>query len=255
MKRKVDICVLSDIHLGSNACQTEPLLGYLQSIQPNVLVLNGDFIEYTRSNRRVSSQAVYPIIQEILDLTAKGTKIYYVSGKHDKAVRRLGNRPFLNIHLRNSLILQLQGKKHLFLHGDLLEVPKWLKFLLKNKGSKSIYWRILYKRCCRFFRSNPSQSSSLEKMEVLESNAIDFAKEMDCDFVICGHTHRPRMSHTSGITYLNAGDWIQHCSALEYYWGKWTLFIYESEQNTLPAEGGSKDTAKDQPLPGSTANP
>lgn len=44
-KRKMDILVLSDIHLGTYGCHAKELLSYLKSIKPKVVVLNGDIIE------------------------------------------------------------------------------------------------------------------------------------------------------------------------------------------------------------------
>jgi UDP-2,3-diacylglucosamine pyrophosphatase LpxH len=44
-KRKVDILILSDIHLGTYGCQAQALVQYLKSIQPDMVVLNGDIID------------------------------------------------------------------------------------------------------------------------------------------------------------------------------------------------------------------
>jgi UDP-2,3-diacylglucosamine pyrophosphatase LpxH len=45
MKRKIDIAVISDVHLGTRGCHAKELLNYLKSIKPNTLILNGDFID------------------------------------------------------------------------------------------------------------------------------------------------------------------------------------------------------------------
>ena len=44
MKRKVEIVVLSDIHLGSNMCKAAELLTYLKSIKPQIIILNGNIL-------------------------------------------------------------------------------------------------------------------------------------------------------------------------------------------------------------------
>jgi predicted phosphodiesterase len=44
VKRPLDIVVLSDIHLGTVGCHALELLQYLNSIEPKVLILNGDFV-------------------------------------------------------------------------------------------------------------------------------------------------------------------------------------------------------------------
>jgi predicted MPP superfamily phosphohydrolase len=44
-KRAVDVVVLSDVHLGTYGCHALELAEYLKSIQPKLLVLNGDIID------------------------------------------------------------------------------------------------------------------------------------------------------------------------------------------------------------------
>ena len=39
-KRKVDVVVMSDLHLGTYGCQAKEIVNYLKSIQPQILVLN-----------------------------------------------------------------------------------------------------------------------------------------------------------------------------------------------------------------------
>ena len=44
--RRVDLAVLSDIHLGTRHCRAEALLAYLEQLDPRRLVLNGDIIDF-----------------------------------------------------------------------------------------------------------------------------------------------------------------------------------------------------------------
>ena len=44
-KRKVEVAVISDVHLGTYGCHAKELLDYLSSIKPKILVLNGDIID------------------------------------------------------------------------------------------------------------------------------------------------------------------------------------------------------------------
>ena len=44
--RPVDVVVISDVHLGAYDCHAKELLDYLQSIQPKILILNGDIIDF-----------------------------------------------------------------------------------------------------------------------------------------------------------------------------------------------------------------
>ncbi len=44
-KRKVDVVVISDVHLGTYGCHAKELLQYLRSIKPKTVILNGDIID------------------------------------------------------------------------------------------------------------------------------------------------------------------------------------------------------------------
>ena len=45
-KRKVELVVISDVHLGFAGCKAKQLHKYLRSIQPETLIINGDFIDF-----------------------------------------------------------------------------------------------------------------------------------------------------------------------------------------------------------------
>ena len=44
-KRPMEICIVSDLHLGTFGCQAKELLNYLKSVKPKTLILNGDIID------------------------------------------------------------------------------------------------------------------------------------------------------------------------------------------------------------------
>ena len=44
-KRHLDYVVISDVHLGTYGCKAKELHNYLKTIQPKVLILNGDIID------------------------------------------------------------------------------------------------------------------------------------------------------------------------------------------------------------------
>jgi UDP-2,3-diacylglucosamine pyrophosphatase LpxH len=50
-KRKVELVVISDVHLGTYGCRAKELLHYLKSIKPKIVVLNGDIIDIWQFNK------------------------------------------------------------------------------------------------------------------------------------------------------------------------------------------------------------
>ncbi|MGI8951653.1 MAG: metallophosphoesterase [Chitinophagaceae bacterium] len=58
-KRKVDIVVISDIHLGTYGCHAKELLQYLKSIKPKIVVLNGDIIDVWQFSKSYWPKSTY----------------------------------------------------------------------------------------------------------------------------------------------------------------------------------------------------
>ena len=55
--RFVDLVVISDTHLGTYDCHAKELLEYLNSIQPKILILNGDIIDFWAGKKWTWRQA------------------------------------------------------------------------------------------------------------------------------------------------------------------------------------------------------
>ncbi|MGN6533972.1 MAG: glycosyltransferase family protein [Ginsengibacter sp.] len=58
-KRKIEVLVLSDIHLGTFGCHAAQLLRYLKSIKPKTVILNGDIIDMWGTESDV--ELAYPV--------------------------------------------------------------------------------------------------------------------------------------------------------------------------------------------------
>jgi UDP-2,3-diacylglucosamine pyrophosphatase LpxH len=84
-KRKVDVVVLSDIHLGTYGCHAKELLHYLNSIKPAKVILNGDIIDIWQFSKSYWPKSHTKVIRHLLGWITKGVKTYYVTGNHDEA--------------------------------------------------------------------------------------------------------------------------------------------------------------------------
>lgn len=74
-----------------------------------------------------------------------------------------------------------------------------------------------------------------------ETVLVDFARQRQCDGVICGHIHHPENRMIGGIHYLNSGDWVETMSALtEDEQGNWQVVYY--------ADAVRQETADDSML-------
>ena len=87
-KRKVQLAVISDVHLGTFGCHAKELLQYLNSIEPEILILNGDIIDIWQFSKRYWPASHMMVINHLINLISSGTKIYYITGNHDEMLRK-----------------------------------------------------------------------------------------------------------------------------------------------------------------------
>lgn len=244
MKRDIDLVVISDVHLGTYGCHAAELLKYLHSIKTKTLILNGDFIDIWQFRKRYFPKEHMEVIHTILRMAERGTKVYYLTGNHDDALRQYSDFSSGNIHLRDKLILSLGKKKHWFFHGDIFDASiKYSPFIAKL-GGKAYDYLILLNRFINKVRSlfglpkmsfakrvKQSVKKAVQFITDFEDAAIQLAAKEGYDFVICGHIHKPQMrSHSINgqkVTYLNSGDWVENLTALEYKWGRWSIFDFQ----------------------------
>lgn len=244
MSKSLDIVVLSDLHLGSHSCHAQQLLKYLHSINPTTLVLNGDIIDFYSFKRRSFLPEHLEVIQVILDLAANGTKVYYITGNHDDVLRRYTDFSVGNLHLRDKLVLQLKGEKYWFFHGDIFDVVSTFSPVITRMGRRGYNFLLSLNRLINRVRSSinkaPMSFTQRLKKQIVQANdyaekfektVIGLAKEKKYNYVICGHIHQPKIKidieNSQEVTYMNAGDWVENLTALEYKWNQWSLYTYD----------------------------
>ncbi len=70
------------------------------------------------------------VLQRIMKMVARGTKVYYLTGNHDEMLRRFADFSIGNFELLDKLALRIGDKKMWFFHGDGFDVTmqhsKWL---------------------------------------------------------------------------------------------------------------------------------
>lgn len=251
IKRHVELVVLSDLHLGTYGCQAKQLQNYLKTIDPEMLVLNGDIIDIWNFSKSYFPKSHIQVLRQIIRMTEKGTKTYYLTGNHDEALRKYSGTVIGNFVLDDKLILELDGKKIWFFHGDIFDTTTkgWARILAKlgGKGYDILIWtnRLINDLLQYFGREKISFSkrvkSSVKKavkwISNFETTAAALAIDQKFDTVICGHIHQPQdriiqLEHGS-VHYLNSGDWVENCTALEYNDGQWTLYKYPDNITNL----------------------
>ncbi len=254
-KRKLKLAVLSDIHLGTYGCQAKAVNKYLKSIEPEILVLNGDIIDIWQFSKHYWPKSHMKVVQRIFKMLGNGTKIYYLTGNHDEMLRKFTDFNLGNLEVLNKLVLELDGKKAWFFHGDVFDITmkhsKWLAklgavgydfLIILNSIANFISEKILRKGRLSFSQKiKQGFKSAIKFIDDFEETAVQVAIEKKYDYVVCGHIHHPIIKHFptnyGTITYLNSGDWVENLTALEYNNGNWSLYHHivepETEQELL----------------------
>jgi UDP-2,3-diacylglucosamine pyrophosphatase LpxH len=75
-KRRVNILIISDIHLGTYGCHAKELLHHLKSIQPKVVVLNGDIIFIWQFSKSYWTKSHMKVVKHLFSWIGKGIKTY-----------------------------------------------------------------------------------------------------------------------------------------------------------------------------------
>ena len=242
-KRKVEVVVLSDIHLGTYGAHAAELLKYLASIKPKILILNGDIIDIWQFKKSYFPKSHLKVVKKIIDFASKGTKVYYLTGNHDEMLRKFSDLYLGNFFLLDKLVLNLDGKKAWIFHGDVFDASvQHSKWIAKLGGLGYDYLILInrfanwvLKKCNKEPYSFSKKIKSTVKKAVqfisnFEETATEIAIEKKYDYVICGHIHEPKIERVftkKGTTlYLNSGDWVENLTALEYKDKEWKLFKY-----------------------------
>ncbi len=252
-KRKIHVAVISDVHLGTYGCQAKSLNKYLKSIEPEILILNGDIIDIWQFNKRYWPESHMKVIQRIFKMLANGVQVYYLTGNHDEMLRRFTEFSVGNLHVCDKLVMNLDGKKAWMFHGDVFDITmkhsKWLAklgavgydtLILINGIVNWVSERMGRGKVSLSKKVKNSVKQAIKFIDDFEQTAAEIAIENGYDYVICGHIHQPAVrevkSDDGRTLYLNSGDWIENLTALEYSEGKWKLYQYKEGADEVEEE-------------------
>jgi UDP-2,3-diacylglucosamine pyrophosphatase LpxH len=244
-KRKIPLVVISDVHLGTYGCHATELLQYLKSIQPKTLVLNGDIIDMWSFSKHYFPIAHMNVLRQIIKMSNQGTRVIYITGNHDEALRKYSDFILGNFELVDKLILNLDGKKTWIFHGDVFDssTQGYAKIIAKLGGkgydllillNSFINWvLVLLGKEKRSFSKmiKDSVKKAVSFVSNFETTAAEIAIQKKYSYVVCGHIHKPQMKEVENdhgkVLYLNSGDWIENLTALEYKKEKWSIYRYK----------------------------
>ncbi|KNZ32656.1 MAG: serine/threonine protein phosphatase [Methylibium sp. NZG] len=261
---------ISDLHLGTPGCQAHALLDFLRGMECETLYLVGDIIDGWQLRRTwYWPQAHNDVVQKILRLARKGTRVVFIPGNHDEFARRYAEHNFGGVDVVEDCIHTCaDGRRLWVMHGDLfdgvIQCAKWLahvgdaayEFTLKvnrwyNRARARMglpYWSL-----SRYLKLKVKRAVSY--VGDFEEAVAREARKRGVQGVVCGHIHHAEMRDIDGILYCNDGDWVESLTALvEHHDGR--LEIIDRSASARPVLAGrrrARATPEAEPAPDSLA--
>ena len=257
MKRNLDILVISDLHLGTYGSEADEVLAYLDSIEADKIVINGDFVDIMLFNKRFWPSSHMKVIKYFLDLISQGKEIYYVTGNHDELMRKFLNFKIQNFKIVNQIVLDTDEGKVWIFHGDVFDFSIQTQWLTKLAGFLYDYMIIfnswINKKIMRTLGQKRLNFSKIIKSNVktavqyfanFEMKAAEVAQKNGYKYVVCGHIHTPKIEsfniNGEQVIYMNSGDWIESLSSLEYVDNKWSMYMHKRTEQEYKGDNDSR---------------
>lgn len=221
---------LSDIHLGTRGCQADRLLDFLRHHDSEYLYLVGDIVDFWAMSRGIHWTGTQnTVVQKVLRRARKGTRVIFIPGNHDEALREYIGTTFGDIRLENDWIHETaDGRRFLLLHGDeydqVTRHHRWVAVLgdvaynglvrinnglsrIRRRLGWSGYWSLAG-------YAKRKVKTAVNFIFDFEDSVMHGARERGVDGVICGHIHWAAIREVDGLTYVNCGDWVDSCTAI-----------------------------------------
>ena len=257
MKRNLDILVISDLHLGTYGSEADEVLAYLDTINANKIVINGDFVDIMLFNKRFWPSSHMKVIKYFLDLISQGKEIYYVTGNHDELMRKFLNFKIQNFKIVNQIVLDTPKGKVWIFHGDVFDFSIQTQWLTKLAGFLYDYmiifnsWinkkimRPLGRKRLNFSKTIKSNvKTAVQYFANFEMKAAEVAQKNGYKYVVCGHIHTPKIEsfniNGEEVIYMNSGDWLESLSSLEYADNKWSIYMHKRTEQEYKGDGDSR---------------
>ncbi len=221
---------ISDVHLGTRACQAERLIAFLREYESEYLYLLGDIVDFWAMSRGIQwSEAHNTVVQKVLRRARHGGKVFFIPGNHDEALRDYCGIRFGDIRVESEWVHETaDGSRFWLVHGDeydqVTRHHRWVAIAGDYGYDLLVRINHVLSRIRRLLR-RPGYWSlagyAKQKVKRAVSFIFDFedavahaARVKGVDGVICGHIHWASDRRVGEVRYLNCGDWVDTCSAV-----------------------------------------
>ncbi len=256
MIHQVRSIFLSDIHLGTRACQADRLLSFLRCYRSEKIFLVGDIIDFWSMRRSIHwTAAQNTFVQKILKRARHGVEVLFIPGNHDEALRGYLGTSFGDIRIEREHIHTLaDGRRFLLIHGDeydqVTRHHRWVAILGDMAYNFLVVLNIWLSRVRRVLGiagywslagyAKRQVKSAVSFIFDFEDSVVHAVQQRGLEGVVCGHIHAATIREHLGVCYVNCGDWVDSCTAIvEHHDGR--LELVEWTRDVEAQEGGGDD--------------
>jgi UDP-2,3-diacylglucosamine hydrolase len=249
--------IFSDVHLNVAADGRERMaefVRFLRSINPaetDRVVILGDLFDFWFEDRHVIFSGYFDVLSAFADLRDGGVRFDFVCGNHDFwAGRFLRDHLDFQIH-ENRFLLDLGGRRVLFVHGDGI-YPEDVSYRIYKRIARFPLVVALFRfihpdwamaiaqgvsRGSRHLKAvdDPSQGPEVKPLQNFARRALEGG---EADVVMCGHSHYPVIEEHpapdgAGL-YINTGDWLAHQTYVEWDGSEFRMRSFDGESACKP---------------------
>ena len=229
---------ISDLHLGASATRADECARFLKRIECGTLYLVGDVLDMWRLRRRWCWPAANNrVVNRIMKMARRGTRVVYIPGNHDEHARRYAGLVFGGVEvLLREVHVAADGRSILVTHGDQFDLVVRHARLLSLLGAWAYDRLVWVNQRCNWVRGQLGlrywSLAQFLKMRVkaacthisrFEEVLVAEARRHGCEGVVCGHIHKAEVRE-GPVSYYNCGDWVESASALvEHLDGRFEL--------------------------------
>ena len=221
--------IVSDAHLGAVPSENERAFGALLERVPALageLLINGDLFDFWFEYRTVILSRHFRTLRRLAEVVDAGIRVRLVGGNHDAwGGEFLRDQIGLEL-LEGPVVTEVGGRRAYVAHGDGLGGGDWGYRVLKRatrSGAGRGLFRLVHPdfgtRLARLVSATSDKQAAGPgdedaRADHLSRHADEILRsDPSLQLVVFGHAHRPELREVEpGRHYLNAGDWIHHCT-------------------------------------------
>src|SRR5580765_5312278 len=201
--------ILSDLHLGAETSRAREATRVLKENRFQRLILLGDIFADLNFARLTKDHWKFLGYIRKLSNPKRGIEVVWVEGNHDHGLTNIMSH-LVGVRVYQHYEWDYRGLRHTAIHGHQFDGFQVNSLRLSRLGT-SVYLQLQKLD----FKDKPIarmidrlNTRWLRMSTKVSSGAIAFARHHEAQRIFCGHTHEALHVEKDGISYYNAGGWV-----------------------------------------------